>query len=90
MTTITLKLPEHLMEQAVQFAEERDTAVDAFLESALADYLEELQDIADAKEQSRRYEVGEIKGVQWEVFRAELLAMEDMQPFLEDDNGETE
>jgi predicted transcriptional regulator len=43
MTTITLKLPEHLMEQTVQFAEERDTAVNAFLESTLADYLEELQ-----------------------------------------------
>lgn len=90
MTTITLKLPEHLMEQALQFAEERETTVDIFLESALADYLEELQDVADAKEQSRQYEAGEIEGISWEQFRTELLAMEDMRPFLEEDDEEIE
>lgn len=89
MTTITLKLPEHLMEQAMQFAEAQDTAVDTFLESALADYLEELQDIADATEQSRQYDAGEIEGVSWKEFRAELLAMEDMQR-LEDNNEDEE
>lgn len=88
MTTFTINLPEHLAEQATRQAEQQGTPVDTFLSDAIADFLEELEDIAEMTELSRQYDAGEIKAIPWEVARARLMAKEDMQDFLANEENE--
>lgn len=81
MTTITLTLPEHIIERANQFAEERDITTNTLLETAVLEYLEELADLAEVRESSRQIKSGEIKTIPWSQVKAELLADPEMAEY---------
>lgn len=90
MTTITLTLPEEAVKQASQFAEERDTTPNALLEAAVLNYLEELADLAEARESSRQLRSGEVKAIPWEEVKARLIASPDMAEYAHLIEGDEE
>jgi predicted transcriptional regulator len=83
MTTITLTLPDHAVEQAQQFARERDITATAFLEAALLDYLEELEDLEEARMRSAELKSGAVTPRSWEAVKARQLAKPDMAEYRE-------
>lgn len=81
MTTITLTFPEHIVEQANQFAEAREITTNALLEEAVLEYLEELADLAEARESSRQIKSGEVRTIPWAQVKADLLADPEMAEY---------
>jgi predicted DNA-binding protein len=76
MTTLTIELPEELRDQAERAAQEQGASVDELVRELLAEYLEELEDIAEARQVLARIESGESKPIPWEEAKAQLEEME--------------
>lgn len=83
MTTITLTLPDHAVAQAQQFARERDMTATALLEAALLDYLEELEDLEEARTSSAELKSGAVTPRSWEDIKARQPAKADMAEYRE-------
>jgi RHH-type transcriptional regulator, rel operon repressor / antitoxin RelB len=61
MTTLIIELPEELRDQAERAAQEQGASVDELVRELLAEYLEELEDLAEARQIVARIESGEAR-----------------------------
>lgn len=77
MTTITLTLPDHAMEQAQQFARVQNTTATTLLEAVILDYLEEMEDLEEARLSSEALKSGTVTPVPWDLVKARQLAKAD-------------
>lgn len=83
---MTVNLSPILARLIEREAQENDTSADALVSEILADYFEEQRDIAEAQEIRRQIKEGETELLEWEAVRAEIMAMEDMQGLVEEDD----
>lgn len=72
--TVILQLSPEMVELAQELADERDTNINALLSQVVAEYLEEQEDLADARERVRLLQEGKTQTRSWADVRAELLA----------------
>ena len=89
MNTLTLTPTQQTrLERVAQALGQESTSLLAErMNDFIEEMLEDLEDIAIAQERRRQLKTGEVQAIPWEVARAELLAMDDMQD-LDDEEGE--
>ncbi|HEX8681124.1 MAG TPA: DUF6290 family protein [Ardenticatenaceae bacterium] len=71
MSALTIHLPDELRQRAQALAAARGETVEALAQEALEEYLEELEDIEEAREILARIDSGEVETIAWEKVRAE-------------------
>lgn len=76
---MTIQLPPRMAERVQEIAEGRGMDVNAFALEVFQEYLEDLEDIKEAHEQTARLARGETHLISMEEVHAEIMAMDDMQ-----------
>ncbi len=76
MTTITVRIADSLYQQAESLAAERGESVEALAQGLIEEYLQELEDVAEAREILARVKSGEEPTYSHEEVWAEIEELE--------------
>ena len=76
MNMTAIQVPEALHQRAQAAAAQQGESVEALVETFLEEYVEELNDVAEAMEIIGRIKRGEEEAIPWEQVKAELAELE--------------